>query len=137
MSQTISHHAGLIYTMVIISAADGRMTDAELKTMGEIVQKFPIFNDFSTDRLVTVAEECGEILAAEGGLDAVLGLIKESIPDKLRETAYAVAVEVATADEKLAQEELRILEFLRDALSIERLHAGAIERSARARHMTL
>jgi tellurite resistance protein len=137
MSQTISHHAGLVYIMVIVSAADGRMTDAELKTIGEIVQKFPIFNDFSADRLVPVAEECGAILTEEGGLDAVLGLIKESIPDKLRETAYAVAVEVAVADEKLEQEELRLLELLRDALSIERLYAGAIERSARARHMTL
>ena len=73
----------------------------------------------------------------EGGLDAVLGLIKESIPEELRETAYAVAVEVAVADEKLEQEELRLLELLRDALSIERLYAGAIERSARARHITL
>ena len=123
--------------MVIVSAADGRMTDAELKTIGEIVHKFPIFNNFSADRLVAVAEECGAILPEEGGLDAVLGLIKESIPEKLRETAYAVAVEVAVADEKLEQEELRLLELLRDALSIERLYAGAIERSARARHMTL
>ncbi len=123
--------------MVIVSAADGRMTDAELKTIGEIVQKFPIFNDFSADRLMPVAEECGAILTEEGGLDAVLGLIKESIPDKLRETAYAAAVEVAVADEKLEQEELRLLELLRDALNIERLYAGAIERSARARHMTL
>jgi hypothetical protein len=86
---------------------------------------------------VPVAEECSAILAAEGGLDAVLGLIAEAIPEKLKETAYAVAVEVAAADERVGQEELRILEMLRDTLGIERLHAGAIERSARARHMTL
>jgi tellurite resistance protein len=134
---TICHHAALIYTMVIVSGADGNMNDAELGTIGEIVKKFPVFHDFDLNRLPQVAEECSSILTEDGGLNAVLGLIGEAIPDKLKETAYAVAVEVAAADEKVGQEELRILELLRDALGIERLHAGAIERSARARHMTL
>ena len=42
MSQTISHHSALIYTMVVVSAADGSMNDAELHTIGEIVNTFPI-----------------------------------------------------------------------------------------------
>ena len=137
MSQIISHHSALIYTMVIVSAADANMNDAELQMIGDIVQKFPIFNDFNQTRLVSTAQECGAILSEDGGLDAVLGLIREAIPDKLKETAYAVAVEVATADERLGQEELRILEMLRHTLGLDRLYAGAIERSARARHMTL
>ena len=137
MTQTISHHAALIYIMVLVSAADGRINDEELQMIGDIVKKFPVFNDFDQDRLVTVAEECGAIMTEDGGIDAVLGLVKEAIPKKLTETAYAVAVEVAAADEKVGQEELRILELLRSALRIDRLYAGAIERSARARHTTL
>mgnify|MGYP002267099628 CR=1 FL=1 len=86
---------------------------------------------------MTVAEECAAILVDPEGLDAVLGLIEEGLPDKLRETAYAAAVEVAAADEVVNQEELRVLERLRHRLGIERLFAGAIERSARARHMIL
>jgi len=137
MTQTISHHSALIYTMVIVSASDARMSDVELQTIGDIVKKFPVFGDFNTDRLISTAQECAAILAENGGLNAVLGLIKEAIPEKLKETAYAVAVEVATADDTLGQEELRVLEMLRHALDIDRLYAGAIERSARARHMTL
>ncbi len=33
----ISHHAALIYTMVLVSAADRDMTDAELRKMGEVI----------------------------------------------------------------------------------------------------
>jgi len=137
MPQTISHHAALIYTMVVVSAADGGMSDAELATIGVIVSKFPIFDDFDSARLIGTAEECGEIMAADGGFEAVLGLIAQAVPDKLKETAYAVAVDVATADNRLGQEELRVLELLRHALGLDRLFAGAIERAARARHMTL
>ncbi len=137
MPQTISHHAALIYTMVVVSAADGGMSNAELETIGSIVTKFPIFDDFNAERLVDTAEECGQIMAADGGFQAVLSLISQAIPDRLKETAYAVAVDVATADNKVGQEELRVLELLRHELGIDRLYAGAIERAARARHMTL
>lgn len=137
MTQTISHHSALIYVMVLASAADGNMTDQELLTIGDIVTKLPVFNDFDAERLVKTAEECGDVMSGDGGLEAVLGLVKEALPPKLYETAYAVAVEVVSADETVGQEELRILELLRHTLGIDRLYAGAIERSARARHMTV
>jgi hypothetical protein len=42
---TISHHAALIYTMVMVSAADRNMTDAELRMIGEITRGLPVFVD--------------------------------------------------------------------------------------------
>jgi tellurite resistance protein len=137
MSDAISHHTALIYAMVLVSAADAEMTDSELRAIGEVVTHFPIFNDFDQDRLIGVAQECAAIFAEDGGLDAVLGLIEQGLDDRLRETAYAAAIEVAAADEFVNQEELRVLEMLRHRLGIERLYAGAIEHSARARHRVL
>lgn len=137
MSQTVSHHRALIYIMMLVSAADGKMSDLELGEIGEIVSKFPVFDDFDPDQLVYAAEECGEIMSGDEGFDTILSLITTSVPAKLIETAYAVAVEVAVADNHLSQEELRVLELLRHSLKLDRLYAGAIERSARARHMTL
>lgn len=137
MSEAISHQTAIIYAMVLVSASDAKMTDSELMTIGDVITHFPVFRDFPRDRLMIVAEECAAILVEPEGLDAVLGLIEEGLPDKLRETAYAAAVEVAAADEVVNQEELRVLERLRHRLEIERLFAGAIERSARARHMIL
>ena len=131
MSQAITPHKALIYLMVLVSAADADMTDAELRTIGEIVQNFPVFRDF-------VAGECGNMLAREeDGVQSIVNIARESLPEKLYETAYACAVEVAAADEAVDAEELRVLEVIRDTLRLSRLHSGAIEWSARARHMTL
>lgn len=138
MSETITPHKALIFLMVLVSAADADMTDAELMTIGEIVRKFPVFAGFDVDDLVSIAEECGELLSREeDGVQSIINMVEEVLPEKLYETAYACAVEVAAADESVDQEELRVLELIRDTLRLSRLHSGAIEWSARARHMTL
>ena len=56
------------------------------------------------------------------------------LAEKLYETAYALAVEVAAADLDVGQEELRFLEMLQDKLGLDALVKTAIERGARARH---
>ena len=131
---TISPEQALIYVMVTMSAVDRTMSDRELKTIGKLVQDLPAFRGFDPERLVSVAEECGEILQEDGGLDAVFGLVRDALTPELRETAYALAVEIAAADLALRQEEARLLELLRDALDLEKLIAAAIERGARARY---
>lgn len=137
MAKAISHHDALIYAMVTMSAVDRSMTDAELARIGNIVNNLPVFDDFDAEKLVRVAEDCGEILSAEGGLETVLDLIAGSVPEKLYETAYALAVEVAAADLAVGQEELRLLEMIQDRLGIDALTKAAIERGARARHSLL
>ena len=137
MSVELSHHGALIYIMVTMSAVDRKMTDAELARIGDIVSQLPIFKDFDAEQLVYTAEECGEILSADGGLDAVLDLVGKALPKRLRETAYALAVEVAAADLDVRPEETRFLELLSDALELDALATTAIERGARARHATV
>ena len=126
----------LIYIMVVMAAADSDMTDSELMTIGHIIRSLPIFRDYDQDQLPKAAEDCAEILAQEGGLDTIVGLAREALPDGLRETAYALACDVAAADGKVSQEEIRLLEILRHGLSVGRLPAAAIERAARARFAT-
>ena len=129
---TVPHHDALIYAMVTMSAADRTMTDRELKKIGDIVQTLPIFADYDGDALVATAEACGDLMQSENGLQVVLNA--SSLPQKLYETAYALAVEVAAADLRVGQEELRFLQLLRDRLDLENLVVAAIERGARARH---
>ena len=132
--QTVSHQEALIYTMVTLSAADRSMTDGELKKMGDIIRTLPIFRDFDINRLLQVAEACGTLLQADDGLETVLAVISGSLPQRLYETAYAVAVEVAAVDLHVEQEELRFLQILRDTLNLDPLTTAAIERGARARY---
>jgi hypothetical protein len=84
--------------------------------------------------LIGTSQECAAILQEDDGLDAVLGLIKNALPEHLRETAYWLALEVALADSRMMQEEIRVSELLRRTLGIERLIAAALERGARARY---
>jgi tellurite resistance protein len=134
---TIAPETALVYVMVTMSAVDSAMSDNELRTIGDIIKQAPVFRAFDTARLIPIAKECASILQEDGGLDAVFGLVKDALPFHLRETAYALAVEVASADLSVGQEEIRLLQLLRDALEIEKLIAAAIERGARARHMTI
>lgn len=130
----ISHHHALIYTMVLASAADNDMTDAELRSIGEMVEFLPIFRDFDKASLPEVAKDCAAILDDENGLDHAFEVIRGALPANLRETAYALACDVAAADGSVKQEEARLLELLRYSLDLDRLVAAAIERGSRARH---
>ena len=129
-------HSALIYTMVLVSAADEDMTDSELKIMGGIVRYLPVFRDYDVNNLPNTARECVELVSDSDGLDKALKIIVDSLPERLRETAYAIACDVAAADGRASQEELRFLELLRHRLEVGRLPAAAIERAARARHQT-
>jgi tellurite resistance protein len=133
----IDHMTALIYTMILVSAADRDMTDAELRSIGEIVRYLPIFKKFDLDKLPKVAADCAEILDDDEGLDKVLEVIKGALPQMLHETAYAVACDVAAADGHINPEVIRLLELLRHALGVDRLAAAAIERAARARHTVI
>ena len=137
MTEPMNHHAAFVYVMVTVSAVDRAMTDDELHRIGEIVSNLPIFSDYDDNDLVKTAEACGEILSADGGLQQVLRLVRGALPEKLRETAYAVALEVAAADRLVRPEEIRFLEMLGDTLELDRMTTAAIERGIRARNMTL
>jgi tellurite resistance protein len=133
----LDHHAALIYTMVMVSAADRNMTDSELRAIGDTVRQLPVFVDFSEDELPKIAESCAALLNDDDGFETVLTIISESLPAKLRETAYALACDVAAADLDIVESEMTVLQQLRWRLSIDRLTAAAIERGVRARHQTI
>ncbi|MGH1481383.1 MAG: tellurite resistance TerB family protein [Geminicoccales bacterium] len=137
MKQSIDHHRALIYTMVLVSAAEGEMADTEIETIGRLVRYLPIFSDFDHQRLTEVGEECTYLLSQDDGLDLAVDLIAKALPQRLRETAYALACDIAAADDDLVEEELNLLHMLRARLKIDSLIATAIERGAYARHARL
>lgn len=126
----------LVYMMVATSAADGQMSDSELKRIGSVVQTLPAFEGYGEEEFVSAVKASSDILNDEDGLDRLIDL-GTSLPQRLQETAYALAVEVAASDLSVAAEEVRLLQLLRDNLDLDRLTTAAIERAAKARHQTL
>lgn len=133
MSQRVTHQEALIYMMVMMSAVDTAMNDAEFSRIGRLVTFLPAFAGFDEDRLVEVSRTAAELLKGPEGLDIVLEVIKDAVPPRLYDTAYAIAVEIASADFNIQQEEIRLLQMLRDRLGLDKLTCAAIERGAIAR----
>ena len=136
-TDALSPQDALVAVMVAVSASDQNMTDNELVSISGIIDVLPVFEDYDRDHLSRVANIVGDLFEEEDGLDALLGLVEQALPDHLRETAYALACDVAAADRRVQMNELRFLEMLRYELGIGRLAAAAIERGARARHQRL
>jgi tellurite resistance protein len=133
----LTPHEALIFIMITMSAVDRQISDHELERISQIVRQLPVFMGFDFNNLPGTAERCGEMLGKEDGLDELLDSVEAALPRKLYETAYALAVEVAAADLRVPDEEVRFLELLRDQLHLDKLVTAAIERSARARHQTI
>ena len=130
----LSPQDALVAVMTAVSAADQNMTDRELASITSIIEGLPVFHGYDRARISAVSNMVADLFEEEDGLDALLGLVVQALPEHLHETAYALACDVAAADGRVAMTELRFLEMLRNTLSIDRLAAAAIERGARARH---
>lgn len=133
---SLSPQDALIHLMVATGASDASISPEELGRIQLILSRLPVFAGYDASRLADVANQCIDVINGPGGLDAALDQAVAALPKRLQDTGYALAVEVAVVDLQLPQEELRMLEMIRDRLDIDRLTTAAIEASARARMRT-
>ncbi|WP_223423470.1 tellurite resistance TerB family protein [Tateyamaria pelophila] len=136
-SLSLTSQDALVALMIAVSASDEDIRTAELVKINSTVNNLPVFAGYDVDRFNVVMQIVFDLFEQEDGLDALFGLIRTALPERLFETAYALSCDVAAADGMLGDAELRLLEEIRYELNIDRLHAAAIERGARARHMTV
>ncbi len=131
---TVDHHSALIYTMVLIAASDREMRDDELRRIGDIVRRLPVFRDFDENDLPDVARQCATMLNGPDGLATVLTVIEQALPKRFRETAYALAWEIAVVDTPVRKEERRLIDLIGERLGLGHLAAAAIEHACNVRH---
>ena len=124
----------LVLTMVLVSAADGSMTDREIGIMSGLVRTLPAFQEFTTSELADVTERAVSLLHEDDGLAHAARLMRAALNSKLRETAYALACEVIAGGDGARRRSLDMLEFVRDELGLDTLISTAIERGVRARY---
>lgn len=132
---SMSPQDALVAVMIAVSASDEQMRTAELVAIQRMVNHMPVFAGYDPDRLRVVSQTVLELFEEEEGLSALFGLVRDGLPERLYETAYALACDVVTADGTAREVELRMLEEIREELEIDRLHAAAIEWGARVRHL--
>ena len=96
----MSPQDALVAVMVAASASDENMRTAELVAIQRMVNHMPVFAGYDADRTRRVSQIVFDLFEEEDGLDALFGLIREALPVRLNETAYALACDVVTADGK-------------------------------------
>jgi hypothetical protein len=128
------HHDALLKIMLVMSTADGERPDKELNVIADLTRNLPVFSTVTADDLILAIRASTILLEESDSIDDLIEEAGVSLPKPLRETAYALAVEVAAVDLLATEEELRLLELLRDTLNIDTLLAAAIEASARVRY---
>jgi tellurite resistance protein len=133
-SDAINAPEALVLTMVLVSAADGSMTDREIGIMSGLVQTLPAFQDFTTGELSDVSERAANLLHEDDGLAHAGRLMRAALSSKLRETAYALACEVIAGGDGSRRPSLDMLDFVRGELGLDTLISTAIERGVRARY---
>lgn len=134
---SFSPQEALVCAMVLMSVADGPMSDPEVAMMTRMVQELPVFAEFHSADIETVTDTVASLLGRTDGLDRAMTMLRDTLPMRLRETAYLLACEVCAADGEATQEELHFLQDLRIGLDLDRLIAGAIERAAKARFQVI
>lgn len=134
MSDKLDLSTALIHTMLMMSAVDREMHNAELGKIGELVRHLPVFAGYDPGRLPKTAAACAKSIAVKDGPERMLRSIAASVPKPLRETAYALACDVLAADGRTRMEEVGLLRTLRQRLAIGELAAAALHRAARARY---
>jgi tellurite resistance protein len=127
----------LVAIMIAVSASDETIRTSELVTIERIVGHLPAFGGYDGDRIKNVSNIVFDLFGEEDGLDQLFEAARNVLPRRNWETAYALACDVVAADGETRETELRMLEEMRYEFEIDRLHAAAIERGARARHMTV
>lgn len=128
----------LVAIMVAVSASDGVMATPGLVAIERMVNHAPVFASYDSDRIRAVAQTVITLFEEEDeGLDALFGLVRQALPARLFETAYALACDVVAADGRVGEVEGALLEEIRDQFEISRLHAAAIELAASVRHRML
>lgn len=132
--RSLTPQEALIYTMVAVAASDRAISEKELARINSMVVQLPVFRDIDGEWLSREAQDCGRILARPEGMTKVVRLISEALPVPLRETAYALAAEVAASDLAIKAGEKDFLSLLAEGLQLDELVRAALERAAAVRH---
>ena len=102
--------AGIILSAV---AADGNISDEEAMNMAAM----RFFNNMTRDQVKSMFKKIVNILKSQG-IEHLISASKDALPLDSRQTAFAIAVDLALADGVMNHEEKNILAKIQETLEI-------------------
>ena len=96
---------------------DGINHKMEFKIIGMVLDRMKLFKHYNEDSLRKMLKKLHNLLM-EKGIETLYNSSISNIPDDLRNTAYAVAIDIIIADGKVVEKEKSFLEMLAKSLKI-------------------
>jgi tellurite resistance protein len=106
--------AGIVLAAV---AADGVITEEEAQGLVISLVRMKTYAGYTGNQMSALLNKLIGIIKKQG-VDALVNLSKESLAQDLRETAFAVATDLALADGEIADQEKEILTKIQLGLEI-------------------
>lgn len=98
-------------------ASDGYMSEEEARSVCVILSRTKLFQSYSNDAILGMFEKLLNLLQREG-IDALFNAAQASLPQHLRESAFAIATDMVLADGVVTREEQDFLNDLYHSLGI-------------------
>lgn len=108
-----------------MSAVDGDIDETELDCVGTYIGRMRIFSDYDNEKTTLMFAKLLDILERKGVVDLIKAA-KVKLPQELRETAFACAVDIAFADGVLVDSEKQLLKELYKFLDVPEKIASMI-----------
>ena len=102
---------------LIAVAADGYATDSESLAISTTLSRMQLFRSYPVDVMRKMLDKLLGILQREG-VDILFNAAMATLPDELKETAFAVATDIVLADGEVTEEEEKLLNDLYRALEV-------------------
>jgi len=102
---------------LIAVAADGYITDTEARSIATTLSRMQLFRSYPDDVMRRMIDRLLSILQREGA-EVLFKAAMSTLPDELKETAFAVATDIMLADGEVSEEEEALLNDLYHALEI-------------------
>lgn len=130
----LSEREAFIGIAVCAIASDGRVDPDEIKSLTRHLSRLRMYADAAMEEIEFTLARVARI-GEEGGLDRLLIAASRAVPEKLRDAAFAFAVDVVLSDRELGIQEQVFLERLRHRLTVDVSTATMIQNVARIRHL--
>jgi tellurite resistance protein len=121
--QRLNPADAIMATAILAAATDKKLTPTEFLALQVITDVCPLFFEIED---VEAYIQAIALYIGEFGVEKVLDEIVDILPMSLRETAFAWAVMVAHADQKVRPEEHKYLSLLKDKFGLHGELAGKI-----------
>lgn len=113
----LSQQEAFLAVALAASAADGHIAQSEIESIISYLQRMRMFEAITGTQMHNMFDKLIGILR-RGGPNALINAAKDPLPDELRETAFACAVDITLADGVLEQDEKDLLSQLQVALDV-------------------